>query len=59
MILHFVNGSTAECEVTKEGRKYIYFIAGAWRCRYRLNKETNEVEVSPYWRKEPKMYVTN
>ena len=58
MTLHFVNGKTAEAKITKEGRKYTYFTAGSFNIKYRLNKETGEVEVSPYWRKEPKMHVT-
>lgn len=58
MTLHFVNGTTAEAKITKEGRKYTYFTAGSFNIKYRLNKETGEIEVAPYWRKEPKMYVT-
>lgn len=58
MTLHFVNGTTAEAKITKEGRKYTYFTAGSFNIKYRLNKESNEIEVAPYWRKEPKMYVT-
>lgn len=58
MTLHYVGGATAECKVTKDGRKYTYFTAGSYSVKYRLNKETNVVEVAPYWRKEPKMYVS-
>ena len=59
MILHFVGGETAEAKITKEGRKYIYFTAGSFDVKYRLNKATKQVEVAPYWRAEPKMYVTD
>jgi len=58
MTLHYVNGETAECEITKEGRKYTYFTASSFRVKYRVNNSTGEIEVAPYWRKEPKMYVT-
>lgn len=58
MTLHYVNGTTAQAEITKEGRKYIYFTAGSFRSKYRLVKETGEIEIGPYWYKEPKMYVT-
>lgn len=59
IVLHFIGGATAEAKITKEGRKYTYFTAGSFNIKYRLNKETNQVEVAPYWRKEPKMYVTD
>ena len=58
MTLHFVNGEEAKAKITKDGRKYTYFAAGAYGIKYRVNKKTGGVEVSPYWRKEPKMFVT-
>ena len=58
MTLHFIGGRTAEVKVTKDGRKYTYFTAGSYGIQYRVNKETGEIEVSPYWRKEPKLFVT-
>ena len=59
MTLHYIGGATAECKITKEGRKYTYFTAGAYNRKYRLNKETREVECAPYWDIVPKMYVTD
>ena len=58
MKLHFDNGKEAEAKITKDGRKYIYFTAGSFGIKYRVAKETGEVEVSPYWRREPKLFVT-
>ncbi len=58
MTLHFGNGKEAKAKITKDGRKYTYFAAGSYGIKYRVNKETGDVEVSPYWRKEPKLFVT-
>jgi len=59
MILHYVNGTTSECKVTKEGYKWIYFTArNGYGSRYRLNKRTGEVQIAPHWISEPRMYVT-
>lgn len=58
MTLHFIGGATSEVEVKKEGRKYIYFKAKSNLQDYRVVKDTGMVEISPYWNKEPKMFVT-
>ena len=36
MILNFIGGKTSEIEVTKDGRKYIYFTATGNHIKYRL-----------------------
>lgn len=55
MKLHYIGGKVAECEITKEGRKYIYFktVTG----KYRVVKETGYVQIAPYWKTEKKMSV--
>lgn len=47
MTLHYVGGKTAECTVIKETKKYIVFSA-AFGVKYRLNKETGEVQDNAY-----------
>ena len=49
MTLQYVGGATAEIVVTKDGRKYMYFTTKERFCKYRVNKETGEVQVAPYW----------
>ena len=58
MTLHFEGdrNRTSEIEVTKEGRKWIYFTALSNHCKYRLDKSTGEVQVAPYWNKT-KLFV--
>ncbi len=53
MILHFEGDQKrkSKIEVTKEGRKWLYFTALSNHCKYRMNKETGEVQVAPYWNK--------
>lgn len=55
MKLHYIGGKVAECEITKEGKKYIYFktVTG----KYRVVKETGDVQIAPYWKTEKKMSV--
>jgi hypothetical protein len=57
MILQYVGGATAEIVVTKDGRKYMYFTTEERFSKYRLNKETGEVQVAPYWYTVKKMRV--
>lgn len=47
---------TSEIKVIKDGKKWVYFIAISNRCKYRMNKQTGEIQVAPYWYKT-KMYV--
>lgn len=57
MTLHFIGGKTAECKITKEGKKYIYFTAGSYGIKYRVDKESGAVQISPYWNTEKRMNV--
>lgn len=58
MTLHLVGGKTVECEITKHGSKYIYFqTKTGFRVKYRVEKETGAVQISPYWNTEKKMSV--
>lgn len=58
MTLHFEGEQkkTSEIQITKDGHKWMYFTALSNCCKYRLNKQTGEVQVAPYWYKT-KMYV--
>lgn len=58
MILHFEGDEkrTSQIKVTKDGRKWMYFTALGNNCKYRMNKNTGEVQISPYWNKS-KMWV--
>lgn len=57
MTLHFIGGKTSEIEITKDGKKYIYFTAKSNHCKYRMIKETKEIQISPYWNTEKRMYI--
>lgn len=57
MTLYFVGEKTAECKIIKEGRKWIYFTAGSYNCKYRVNKISGDVQIGPYWNTEKKMSV--
>lgn len=56
--LHFegAGNKTSQIEVTKQGRVWTYFTAKSNRCKYRVNNNTGEVQVAPYWCTS-KMYV--
>ena len=49
MTLNFVGGLKSPCTIIKEGRKWIYFRAGAYQIQYRVDKQSGEVQVAPYW----------
>lgn len=57
MTLHFIGGITSDCKVTKEGNKYTYFTAQGNGVKYRVDKATGDVQVSPYWDTIKGMYV--
>lgn len=58
MTLHFIGGKTAECEITKQGKKYIYFkTKGLYGMKYRVETETGLVQIAPYWNTEKRMSV--
>lgn len=59
MLLHLVGGITSECKVTKDGRKWVYFTAGRFNCKYRMDKQTGEVQIAPYWETDTRLYVTD
>lgn len=58
MKLHFEGEEkrTSEVKITKDGRKWMYFTTLSNYCKYRMNKETGEVQVAPYWH-STKMYL--
>ena len=57
--LHFINGGTSEINIEKEGRKWVYFMAKTTGIRYRVDKESGEVQVAPYWSTIKGIYVTD
>ena len=57
MTLHYVGGATSDCKITKEGRKWIYFTETSNYTKYRVDKTTGKVQVSPYWNEIKGMYV--
>ena len=48
MNLIFVNNRKAECTIIKETKKYIIFRCNSNTMKYRLNKETGEVQDGTY-----------
>ena len=57
MKLVFIGGKESDCTILKEGKKYIYFRSDSTNCKYRLDKESGIVQISPYWNKEEKLKV--
>ena len=49
MTLNFVGGLKSPCTIIKEGRKWIYFRADSNHIQYRVDKQSGEVQVAPYW----------
>jgi hypothetical protein len=56
MILHFEGEGTSEIEITKDGKKWMYFTALSNHCKYRLNKQNGKVQIAPYWY-DTKIYI--
>ena len=48
MNLIFVNNRKSECTIIKETKKYIIFRCNSNTMKYRLNKETGEVQDGTY-----------
>ena len=48
MILHFVGGITSQVVVEKETKKFIYIYCKLNTMRYRVNKQTGEVQDNTY-----------
>lgn len=57
MILHFQGGKTAQCYVTKDGKKYTYFTAGIFGIKYRVEKATGIIQVAPHWKTLKELYI--
>lgn len=57
MKLYFNGGKTSEIKITKEGKKYLYFTANSNGVKYRMIKETGEIQISPYWNIGKNMYL--
>lgn len=56
MTLHFANGKESQINVIKETKKYIVFRADNG-FKYRLNKETGEVQDGTYHTVIKELYV--
>lgn len=48
MILNYIGGRKSECTIISETKKYIVFRANATTMKYRLNKDTMEVQDGTY-----------
>lgn len=57
MKLHFVNGNTTDVKVEKETKKFINLYCPMNTARYRVNKETGEVQDGTYHKTIKGMYV--
>ena len=57
MTLHYVGGKTAKCEIIKETKKYITFVAN-YGIKYRLDKETGKVQDGTYHKEIKGLTVT-
>ena len=49
MKLYFVGDATSDIEITKDGRKYLYFTAKTNLRKYRIEKATGLMQAAPYW----------
>lgn len=59
MILHFVGGATSELKILKETKKYFEVrTVDGYQVKYRINKETGEVQNTPYHKVIKGLYVT-
>lgn len=59
MVLHFIGGLKDTLEVLKETRKYLYVrTEHGWHTRYRIVKETGEVQDGTYFKTIKGLYVT-
>lgn len=48
MILNYIGGRKTACTILSETKKYITFRANSTTMKYRLNKETMEVQDGTY-----------
>ena len=55
MTLYYQGGATAKAHVLKDGRKWIYIKTATGK--YRVDKQTGEVQIAPYWNIGKDMYV--
>lgn len=58
MKLHFQGGAESEITVIKETKKYLVFRSSGNLMKYRLNKETGEVQDGTYHNVIKGLYVT-
>ena len=58
MVLHFLGGKTSELTILKETKKYIEVRAHGNTMRYRVNKETGEVQDGTYHNIIKGLYIT-
>jgi len=58
MILHFIGGKTGMLSILKETKKYFTVRCDDNHMRYRINKETGEVQDGTYHSVIKGLYVT-
>lgn len=60
MTLHFIGGKTDTLKIEKETKKFLYVrTENGFRIRYRVDKETGEVQDGTYHRVIKGLYVTD
>lgn len=59
MILHFIGGKTDTLQVEKETKRFLYVrTEHGFRIRYRVDKETGEVQDGTYHNVIKGLYIT-
>lgn len=59
MVMHFVGGKTDTLDILKETKKYLEVRThNGFRTKYRINKETGEVQDGTYHRTIKGLYIT-
>lgn len=59
MTLHFVGGATATLAIERETKKHLYVrTENKWNRKYRIVKETGDVQDGTYYNKIKGLFVT-
>ena len=59
MILHFVGGRKSPVIILKETKSYLYIqCIGGYRTKYRVNRQTGEVQDNVYHKPIKGLYLT-
>jgi len=58
MTLHFIGGKTSSVRILKETKKYLEIRTIGYNTKYRINKETGEVQDGTYHNVIKGLYIT-